>query len=782
MMKKTYLMKGFAAFSLGLLAASCSNTDFSTVNTVSEEDAVVNAELSLGVDIDPNQTWVMTQEVSAAVTVNGDYGVEYEVTIYQNNPFASDAAVVLGKGKTVSGSTATFDFTAPKGTYSAFAAIKDANGYSYVKPVAISEGKIVTTFGGEAAAGARAARAARRSAADDFTIATRTMPDLSAYIDDAVAITAENNVTYGGGVEHYLIPEGTEWSANIPLIQSGSGISVYVQGTLNINAEQRVNGGCVFIVGPKGTVNIASGQQLVTNANNEAGTVGSFYVYPGGKVQGEGTLQFANGSGSYNYNGGTIDVGTINNNGGTLYNAGTLEADIMEGGAGLSIYENAGKVHIGKCVKGSSSANIRIYNNCWWECDGDIYCRNIQQGVGAYIKGANLGMVSSYDGTNDASYIWAKENSLIDIPGYVAFSNVDIIGPTGDGYAYLQFGEATGVDRTGDLGWGSNKLGINMNYGTSWGSIDGAWKEYMSAGAIQNNIRMSVDRPFTQSNIYTESAYEKLLNMMNGTKSYSIGQADPSWGWSELPVQGNGNALMVAKGQVTDVVTEDDCSPGVVIVPPTPVVETYPVYSYAFEDTKLGDYDMNDVVLKVQEFVDGEGDDATHKLAIRLVASGATLDLNLRLYAAAEPEEGEAAHYGSEYTELTYNGENEVHAMLGVRSGTMVNTNAGAKAQPITIVIDKGSYNPAALPLAIYSVAQGEMRLAGSGKAPYGVVVPWDWKWPVERENISTKAYKNTNTDEGDQSFAKFASTYGAALNWFKYPTGSVMNEASLGF
>lgn len=792
-MNKKYLMNGLAALTLVAGFTSCVKDVDGVTPTQEAEQARENAELQLGITIPAGQTWNMASQVSANVTVNGDYGVNYTVTIYENNPFINNTATVLGKTTVASGSTAVFDFTCPNSLKSAFAAIKDEKGYSYVKPVAIVDGKIETTFGGEAAAGSRSLRAAKRSAADDFTIATRTMPDLSAYIDDAVAITTENNTTNPSNtVTHYLIPEDTEWSANIPLIQSGSGISVYVQGTLNINAEQRVNGGCVFIVGPKGTVNIASGQQLVTNANNEAGTVGSFYVYPGGTVQGSGTLQFANGTGSYNYNGGTIDVGTINNNGGTLYNAGTLEADIMEGGAGLSIYENAGKVHIGKCVKGSSTANTRIHNNCWWECDGDIYCRNIQQGVGAYIKGANLGMSGSQDGTGDASYIWAKENSLIDIPGYVAFNGVDIVGPTGDGYAYLQFGEATGIDRTSDLGWGSNELGIAMNLqGEYW--VNGV--QYYQH-PITNNIRLSVDRPVVQDNMNTQTAYQVLLNALNGTRSCTVGldpfgpnSDHPEWAtYKEFPVQGNGNAVLVQKGQVNDVVTEDECSPGIDIVPPTPIYEALKVYTYAFEDQTVGsDYDMNDVVLKVNYHVtatnaDGEVVYDKTKLDAQLVAAGATYNIKVKI--------------GDTYL---FN-EQEIHAALGVNAGVMVNT--GNKAQNgVTPAVDTGIAIPTgwngnfnSLPVSIEVLSTNKTYVyPNTDEYPHAVMIPVDWRWPTERTRI-TEAYVGTSDEttvniDGqtypENSFDAWAATPAANRTtkmegWYNYPVmGKTMTNSS---
>lgn len=770
-------MNGLAALAIVAGISSCTK-DVTAMSPVDEaQKAKENAELQLGFVIPDGQTWDMTSQVEANVTVNGDYDANYTVTLYENNPFASQAAVVLGKAEVKSGSTATINFTCPNSVMGVFAAIKDKKGYSYVKPVAIVDGKIETTFGGEAAAGARTMRAARTSAADDFVVNVRTMPNLSTYIDDAEAITDANNTTDPSNtVHHYLIPEGTTWSKNIPLIQSGSGISVYVQGTLNINAEQRVNGGCVFIVGPKGTVNIASGQQLVTNANNNAGTVGSFYVYPGGKVQGEGTLQFANGTNTYNYNGGTIDVGTINNNGGTLYNAGTLEADHMLGGAGLSIYENAGKMHIGEAAKGSGNANNRLYNNCWFECDGTLSLRNIQQGYGAYIKAANLEMSCAEGGTGDAAYIWAKGNSLIDITGAGAFNNVDIVGPTDSNYAYLQFG-SMGMSTTA------------TNWTESW---DGG--RHMSVGAIQNNVRFSVDTPDVDNNMYNSTAYEKVLDMLNGERAYTAGQADPSWTeWQAFPQQGNGNAVMVQKGQVTDVVTESECSPGIEIVPPTPIYEKLKVYTYAFEDQTVGsDYDMNDVVLKVSYKVKstnaetGEVEYDKTKLNVTLVAAGATYNIKVKI--------GETYLFGG----------TEIHDKFGVSKGVMVNTGNG-KAQtaspqsdevpvPAGLADEDGNIDFNELPVTIEVLSTDKTyEFPNTDLYPHAVMVPTDWAWPTERTNVR-EAYAGTEnaekvTIEGTEfpvnSFTAWGGTAAASRTaimngWFNHPvTGKVMTNTN---
>ena len=733
-------MKSAAAIVLGLAATACSH-DFDSTVSSEEQQSIDNAQQTLGFYIPENQDWVMTDKGIVNVTVNGDYGAKYEVLIYQNNPFINNEGTVLAKGTVVSGGTMTSEFLYPSYLASVFAAIKDEKGYTYIKPAAIIDGKIETSFGGSNASSIRT-RTLTRSAGDDATVGVRTMPDLSTYINDAVAITDENNTTNPSNtVTHYLIPEGTTWSKNIPLLQSGSGISVYVQGTLNITEEQRVNGGCVFIVGPKGTVNISSGTQLVTNANNEANTVGSFYVYPEGIVTGDGTLQFANGTGSYNYNGGTIDVGTINNNGGTLYNAGVIEADYLQGGAGNSVYENAGKVHIGACIYGSQTANTRIRNNCWWEVDEGLYCRNIVQGPGAYIKAATMALSCSEDGSTDKSFIYANDNSLIEISGAVALNNVDINGPTGSNYAYLQFGSI-------------GLTNVATNYTTAWGT-----QEYMSVGAIQNNIRISVDQANTDNNIYTSTDYEKVLDMLNGTKSYTISQAEEGWGWKEFPQQGNGNAVLVQKGQVTDVVTESDCSPGITIVPPTIITDNNPIYSYAFEDSKLkSDYDMNDVVIKVQLSTD-----EAH-LIVTLCAAGCEYDNTV--YLNRQP--------------ITWkNGKTEVHDAFGVSKGTLVNT-GGKQVAPstTTVTIDKPEgYDPLNAETTKWSIVPSagankdqHIDIASTGESPCGIMIPTDWSWPKERKNIC-----NAYTDFATWGSNPDRATRKAISNWYDNPTSNLV-------
>ena len=87
-----YLMKGMAALAMGLVVVSCNKLDFSNQAQISEEEALQNAEMQLGVTIDPNQDWKMTKDVQATVSVNLGTGKEYTLLMFNKNPPSSSTA------------------------------------------------------------------------------------------------------------------------------------------------------------------------------------------------------------------------------------------------------------------------------------------------------------------------------------------------------------------------------------------------------------------------------------------------------------------------------------------------------------------------------------------------------------------------------------------------------------------------------------------------------------------------------------------------------------------
>lgn len=843
-MKKMYLMNGLAVAALALATTSC-HKDLGGFS-YSEEDALANAELQLGVQIDPNQDWKMTQTVSAAITVNGNYGETYTVKVYANDPLAERVGQLLAKGEIANGGTFKSDFTSAKGASQLVVALVTSKGYTTYRTVPVVDGKMEAVFGGVVT------RGSNRSATSPEVPHISSIPDAdyaNSYLEGATEPNntnvwdnadnsgwketgesnnidwnndqdlADRNTFYGmdwdqrveWAKEHrpnwvYYWKDDTyvtkfkvmgDYTGNIDVFGRRP-TSMYIgnggtwtlqngQNQYNI-VGQSANAGSVIVVDNGGTLVIPQYAKL--DLANEARLV----VMPGGRVIGEGEIAVHNGNaaGLEGYNGGTIDVGTFDNNFGKFFNYGTFKATWLKGGAQLSNFYNHSVVHITRTgVKADNgrgnyqNANTRIYNACQWYCEEDMHAYVLELAGGSYFYvGGELNLSDGEDATCVNSYVSMADGALLRA-GTLSNNNTSWTGPT-DGLAVAELGGITY---------------INWTAGAEFA---------ITSGYIINNIAVSVsDKTIGAGQGQGADTYVALRDyVLNGHGS--TGNVFDPQGKTTV---GNGNAVLVAQGgadisipRSNDFVAgTNGCTPGYNSVPssidpdptpdptpdpdpepdPTPqeVVDENPIYSYAFEDTHNGDYDMNDVVLKVQEFTDGEGDDAVQKLRIKLVAIGATLNLNIRLYPAAEPAAGEVAHYAGNFTLLEYNNKTEVHDMLGVEQGMMYNTGwNGNKKKPVVIAeIEKGNYDPAALPIAIYSEAQGEIRLAGAGQAPYGVVIPKDWSWPTERTNIET-SYNETSTTEGDQSFKNFAERAGESQKWFNHPTNKVMNESSLGY
>ena len=851
-MKKKYLMNGIAALAIGLSFVGCSGDDLFT-----QEDAIKNAKEVLGVSIDANRNWNMTTQVTANVAVKGDYAVNYEVVIYENNPFVDNKGIVLAKSTVLSGSTASFEFTVPKDIKVVFVCLKDAKGYNYVKPVGIADGKLETSFGGAdmtSAPNLYATRSGvtRGTEADDFEIPTAAVPftseQISAYManakepnDDNINHNNDNSQWVDGTASEWVVDQqaaiiwptlpGFNWNgaggqiannwgtpsdedrawfeANCrPLVNwqwvyypdedkfnnqnayidlfwevynkcqnSGRGDwmsvytwpvkgekteevghwtdgteghmevdqnwvldykitgnynkmipvvasedvkdddgnitkrmhrDVYISGKWTLPAgEQRVGGNANIVVLNGGELNIPAGSLL--SCVNQARLV----VMPGGMITGEGKIAFTNGTAEdgYGYNGGTINIGTFCNNYGTFFNYGNMTVGTLEGPSTNSLYINHKRMVVSQAPKSSNTANMRIINNCWFYCTNGFACRNIVQGENSYFRAGNLELSCSNDQTHDDAFIYAKGNSLIEVPGAVALNFVNIVGPTGDSYAFLQFGYVEGA-------YEAHNLSTATNYAVTDGTM---------TTAISNNVYLSIDNPNLSSDPYNLTACEKVINMLNGTNAYFYGKkmADQNaQGGAELYNQvGNGNAVMVRKGQYnTATIPASECSPGITPDEPEEIEEENKVWSYAFEDSYNADYDMNDVVIRVQE---KEGD-AT-KLIVTLCCTGASYNLKV--------------HLG----DLVIFGDTEVHTVLGKPAGTFVNTGEpdgnqffSASAAPTEIDKPEGfTFGRAEFWL---ESPEGEIHVATEGQDPHGIIVPGDWKWPVEYLPI-TEAY-----------------------------------------
>jgi hypothetical protein len=154
---------------------------------------------------------------------------------------------------------------------------------------------------------------------------------------------------------------------------------------------------------------------------------------------------------------------------------------------------------------------------------------------------------------------------------------------------------------------------------------------------------------------------------------------------------------------------------------------------------------MNDVVLKVSYVVDEEGTGENagkvvynkKKLNVTLVALGATYEITAKIGDADLFKEG--------------NEGKELHQVLGVSKGIMVNT--GEKAQngvtPKSCTVDapdKWNGEFESLPVSIHVSTTGkDYVFPNNDEYPHAVMIPVDWAWPTERTNVITAYPKFKN-------------------------------------
>ena len=759
-MKKKYLMSGLAVLALGLTIAGCSKE-----SGLGESDYVSNAEKVFGVQIDPNHDWNMVTSSKVNVSVNLDYGAEYTVYIFADEPLNSDANYI-GSATLVSGESTTISVARPIGAAVLYAACYDKDNHAIYKsfPVRISGAEV--TFGDTT--NTRGTRRAT-STGNRWSITPQDMPDLSAYTTGTTVITAGNNNTDPANpVEHYEIPEGTTWTANIPKIQSASGVSVYVNGTWTLTENQSVNGNCAIVVGPNGVINVPSGLALNTNANNNEGTTGMIYVQPGGVIQGDGEMNFNNGTQTYSYNAGTITVKNININGGTLYNAGDIGSENgvkpdLVGPGGTP--ENPSKlINFGHGYFNSiGGAGMAIENACNLYVTGLLELgNNSKMDDRSYIECGSLKL----GGSNNGSLILYMGNAAyMNCKGNVSINNFGVWGPIGTNVNNAIF-KINGCDYcnytpTDDP---SYYMVDNVELIIPDPFFDDGVKNFYTGGVAG------------QLNSWHADYYNALLfyGWFNGQGCKGIDSNNYEWhdavwasdgdpnvngGWYEVTPQGHylkadATYYMVDESRATctygtspsySVTVDETDNCGVNIDKGTNQKPSPIVYTYAFEDTFMGDYDMNDVVLQVWE--------ENERVYVKLCCTGASYDLYVYL--------GNVVLFGGR----------EVHAVLGGTAGKFINTGSGSDkfetcSTYTTDIAKPNGFDAATADFWINSPA-GEIHVGTTqntrqiGHAPYGLRIPGEWKWPMEW----------TPVNEAYEYFSGYAANKYTNTDWYDYPT-----------
>lgn len=245
------------------------------------------------------------------------------------------------------------------------------------------------------------------------------------------------------------------------------------------------------------------------------------------------------------------------------------------------------------------------------------------------------------------------------------------------------------------------------------------------------------DNKKKQGELYGDGRLNYNINSWGNFNSSNLGPTDPRMGWVSI-----NDKIFLCVESGTDADINDlilDIEGGIEIENIMPIEIEQQFYTFCFEDNKLGDYDMNDVVLK------GTRIDETH-VEYTLMACGAMDHLYIHNI------EGE--HIKSSI---------EVHDLFN-KQNQFINTTKGDHTPYITdvIVVDKSFsfLNELTQPYIFDKDKSWIIKISRKGEDPHAIMIPYDFKWPLERICIK-------------DAYSKF-NEWGQGLvtdtDWYKYP------------
>lgn len=372
-------------------------------------------------NIDPNQTWQTVGSATVNVTVNEDYGKTYQIKIYKENPLLHTTVTLLAEGSVVSGNTFTTTMDYPLVDSIVYVTRLDPEGRRVVIPTSIVNGTVTASFGIFSTA-TKTTRAYTR-ATDEYTISAQSAPytqtDVANLLNGASDATAVTNLPQGGNTKYYI---AKDYAGSISYWDVSTPYKLIVTGKWTLSTNQSIDSNLEIIVASGGELVIPSGISLTSNSNK-----GNLTVLNGGKVTGNGTINF--NSGGSNYNGGSITANTLNNNGGTFYNADGSYlnvANLIQTSSSSTLVNYSSDCTIGTCGSSDGSAsNATIQNACKMTVTKTLAANSIILGNGASITCADL---NAGGGSNGAIHL--NQNSILWVSNTVYLNSLKIYGPT----------------------------------------------------------------------------------------------------------------------------------------------------------------------------------------------------------------------------------------------------------------------------------------------------------------------------------------------------------------
>lgn len=741
-MKKMYLLKGMAVLAMGLVVASCNKMDFDqdAYQKAKEDESrqkFINNVMG-GQDIDPNQTWSTVENSTVNVSVNLNYGEDYTVYLFADNPTFNKNAKYLGVATIKSGESSNITLAKPADVNVLFAACMNKKGNYFVQRFEI-EGTKASVSIGNAANNAPAFRRVA-STINDVSVDPSTYivtddtywkNDLLNYNNnyegyyDLTQVEAQyydklsyginnemnngNQPLYGDG-KHFIVPANTTVTGAAFNWNDGGGEDhvIVVKGTLVINGTEtwegltgKLDNGKCIIVESGGLLRINAQKYEVANTSR---------IYNYGTVELNNTyLNFTNSHSKGLFNGGLLKEATnsshstINLAGGVYgnddsyiyYNKGTIDIHGFQFNASSTLI-NVGHIKADTGKDGAtqltdlsaSAQNGTVVNLC------DMSIK--MYGVNKYI-GCNGSLMYCEDGlmTNYAGQITLGSQAMIEVGNWYDNGCTVRASDNADDYAVFK--------------WNGTITEVNSGNFGAYGYV------YFDGELID-------DRP---NNSYANNQ-ERALAALAGyeyTHHYQ-GVVQPMQHFMNeetAPVE----FTIAAESDGCNYIGYNEGEGGGDFTP------NY-VY-YAFEDLgAIGDFDFNDVVIRVSV------PNADGYSAVTLMCAGGTLPVQV-IYGTGD----NVMNLGS-----------EVHSVFEVDVKTMVNTGIGQGVdfKPLGTVPVADGVNLDELPFGIAvtgndgSTIKVTNNIDRKGTAPLMIVVngypsgtnAGNWFWPKERVNIAT--------------------------------------------
>lgn len=247
------------------------------------------------------------------------------------------------------------------------------------------------------------------------------------------------------------------------------------------------------------------------------------------------------------------------------------------------------------------------------------------------------------------------------------------------------------------------------------------------------------EKPKKQGEIYGDGRLNYNINSWGNFKSSKLEATAPRMAWFNI---NDRMFLCVESGtdaDFNDLILEVEGGIEPIIIPP---LYEYNFYTFLYEDHRLGDYDMNDIVLKGERL-------SETKVRYTLMACGAYDDLYI---------------YNVEGEHINQN--NEAHDILGRPHVSYVNTVQGDDCDYVSdvITVNKNfSFLDVTVQPYVYDATENwTVKVSRKGEDPHAIMIPYDIKWPLERICIKD-AYFKFNSWGRNQLIED--------NDWYKHPT-----------